>query len=175
MPAPTSYAGPRRNEGKKKTTYSQTPHSNLPTETATVRQLLDRKGADVFSVRREDSMRTAVDLLKEKRIGALLVVSAEGALEGILSERDIVRKLSETPGQVLQQKVEALMTHKVESVSPQDFLLTVIRRMTEGRFRHMPVVQEGALVGVVTIGDVVNFRLQQLEYEAIQLKQIIVG
>ncbi len=176
MPAPTSYAGPRRDEGKKHPkTYSQTATTNQATDFGTVAQLLERKGNNVYSVQPDDIMGKAVDILREKRIGALIVTSARGELKGILSERDIVRKLSETPGQVLKQKVEMLMTRKVQVVSPEDPLVEVLHRMTEGRFRHMPVIEKGKLIGMVTIGDVVNFRLKELEYETIRLKQIIVG
>ncbi|MEM9572926.1 MAG: CBS domain-containing protein [Pseudomonadota bacterium] len=175
MPAPTSYAGPRRDEGKRKTTYSQTVTTNQSNGLGKVAQILEQKGNAIFSVRPDDSMGKAVDILREKRIGALIVTSESGKLEGILSERDIVRKLSETPGRVLEQKVEVLMTRKVKTVTPDETLVSVLKQMTEGRFRHMPVMQNNALVGMITIGDVVNFRLRELEYEAVQLKQIIVG
>lgn len=175
MQAPTSYAGPRRDDGKKKTTYSQTPKSNASKDAGTVAQLLEKKGNAVFSVQPDDMMGKAVDILREKRIGALIVTSSSGDLEGILSERDIVRKLSETPGRVLAQKVEVLMTKNVKTVTPDAPLMSVLQQMTEGRFRHMPVVDNGKLVGMITIGDVVNYRLRELEYETVQLKQIIVG
>lgn len=175
MPAPTSYAGPRRDDGKRKKTYSQTPQTNQSSDTGTVAQLLAQKGNAIYSVQPNDTMSLAVDILREKRIGALIVTSASGQLAGILSERDIVRKLSETPGQVLQQSVETLMTSKVETVSPEETLISVLKRMTDGRFRHMPVLQGTELIGMITIGDVVNFRLRELEYETVQLKQIIVG
>lgn len=175
MPAPTSYAGPRANEGERKKTYSQSTQSNMSIDASTVGHILDRKGSDIFSVKPDDSMRDAVDLLNEKRIGALIVTNENGALEGILSERDIVRKLSEIPGQVLAQNVEALMTRKVHVSSREESLMSVLRRMTEGRFRHMPVMDGDKIIGIVTIGDVVNHRLNELEHEAIQLKQMIVG
>lgn len=182
MRAPTSYAGPRRDDGKTKKTYSQSTAehtqaspSNKSIDFGTVAQLLSHKGNDIFSVKPGDMMGHAVDIMREKRIGALLVTDESGALTGILSERDIVRKLSETPGQVLKQKVEVLMTKKVQTVSPSETLVEVLHRMTTGRFRHMPVLDGGKLVGMVTIGDVVNFRLKELEYETVRLKQMIVG
>ncbi|MEM9014915.1 MAG: CBS domain-containing protein [Pseudomonadota bacterium] len=175
MRAPTSYAGPRQSEKKHDATFSQTEKTNISTKEATVETLLAEKGNDVFSVQPDELMLKAVSLLREKRIGALVVTSPDGALEGILSERDIVRKLAETPGQVLQQKVEMLMTRKVQVCSPKDSLIQVLRRMTENRFRHMPVVSGDKLIGLVTIGDVVHHRLNQLEHESVQLKQMIVG
>ncbi|MEM7491791.1 MAG: CBS domain-containing protein [Pseudomonadota bacterium] len=175
MPVPTNYAGPRENENKKKTTFSQTPVTSQAQSEATVSDILDKKGRTIFSVRSDATMSEAVDLLREKRIGALLVVSDNGELEGILSERDIVRKLSETPGKVLAQTVEALMTKTVQTAAPTEPLTSILKRMTEGRFRHMPVLLNGRLDGMITIGDVVNHRLRDLEYETVKLKQIIVG
>ncbi|MEM8987713.1 MAG: CBS domain-containing protein [Pseudomonadota bacterium] len=175
MPVPTSYAGPRHDDGKRKSTFSQTTDTNVSHEAATVEKLLAHKGRDIFSIRRDDTMRKAVDILREKRIGALLVTTESGELEGILSERDIVRKLSETPGQVLQQKVEVLMTKDVKVGTTDELLVSVLRRMTEGRFRHMPVMSGDKIIGMVTIGDVVHYRLKELENEAVQLKQLIVG
>ncbi|MCH2163890.1 MAG: CBS domain-containing protein [Marinovum sp.] len=172
---PASYQAPKRNATAKTRTMSQSVASNLATETATVQKLLDHKGAAVFAIRPQETLGTAVNHLKEKGIGALMVTDATGALQGILSERDIVRKLAETPGQTLPQKVEDVMTAEVQVCAPSDPLVSVLRRMTVGRFRHMPVVDDGHLIAMVTIGDVVNFRLAELEHEALQLKQMIVG
>lgn len=175
MRAPTNYAGPRRDEKARVVTVSQSERSNVAVTFGTVDKLLAQKGGDIHAVRPDDSLQRAVDLLREKRIGAVLVLSEAGTLEGILSERDIVRKLSDSSGDVLEQKVEALMTRKVQTCSPGDSLMTVLRTMTDGRFRHMPVTENGALVGIITIGDVVHYRLRELELEAVKLKQMIVG
>lgn len=172
---PTSYQAPMRGDKTKKSTFSQSTETNLANETAVVQKLLDGKNRDVFSVSPQQTLGEAVDILKEKRIGALVVTDAGGALVGILSERDIVRKLAETPGQTLPQKVDDVMTKNVQVCAPGDALVSVLRRMIDGRFRHMPVVDNGALCGVITIGDVVHFRLNELEHEALQLKQMIVG
>ncbi|MEM0928899.1 MAG: CBS domain-containing protein [Pseudomonadota bacterium] len=175
MRFPASFQGPRENDSTRKSTVSQSEASNMSTEAGNVGRLLEQKGGNIISVKPDDGLQLVVDLLREKRIGAVVVLSESGDLEGILSERDIVRKLSETPGQVLAQNVSALMTRKVQVCSPSDSLIAVLRLMTEGRFRHMPVMDGGKLVGMVTIGDVVNFRLRELEHEAVQLKQMIVG
>jgi CBS domain-containing protein len=114
-------------------------------------------------------------MLRDKRIGALLVTDANGHVQGILSERDIVRKLAETPGQTLPQKVEENMTRDLKVCALDDTLIDVLRRMRDGGFRHMPVVEDEDLCGILTIGDVVNYRLKELEQEALQLKQLIVG
>ncbi|MEM1380721.1 MAG: CBS domain-containing protein [Pseudomonadota bacterium] len=175
MRAPTSYAGPRRSENEREVTVSQSKKSNTAKGFGTVEHLLAEKGNAIFSVRRDDPMQKAVDLLGEKRIGALLVLSEAGDLEGILSERDIVRKLSETPGKVLEQKVEVLMTRTVKTCTPDEPLMAVLRTMTDGRFRHMPVMRGAQVIGIVTIGDVVHYRLRELEHETVKLKQMIVG
>ncbi|MEM8627244.1 MAG: CBS domain-containing protein [Pseudomonadota bacterium] len=174
MTTPTSYQAPKRSQGKERT-HSQTLSTNTAAETGTVAQLLKGKDGAVIAIGPDDTLSNAVAILKEKRIGALLVTDASGALVGILSERDIVRKLADTPGQTLPQKVSENMTAKVVTCSPTDSLVEVLKRMSAGRFRHMPVVESGAICGMVTIGDVVHFRLAEVEHEALQLKQMIVG
>jgi CBS domain-containing protein len=172
---PSSYQAPNRKSEEKTKTLSQTTSTNTAASSATVQSVLDQKGKDVFSIRPQDTLGQTVNVLKERRIGALLVTDANGTLLGILSERDIVRKLADTPGQTLPQKVEDIMTTQVQTCTPEDTLVDVLRRMSDGRFRHMPVKDDTGLVGMVTIGDVVNFRLTVLEHEALQLKQLIVG
>ncbi|MEM7073960.1 MAG: CBS domain-containing protein [Pseudomonadota bacterium] len=171
---PTSYQPPMRGDAQKKT-VSQSASSNMAGDSGTVKRLLANKDGKVFSIGPEDTLGRAVEELRDRRIGALMVTDAAGDLQGILSERDIVRKLAETPGKTLPQRVAEVMTEKVEVCTPDETLVSVLRRMTAGRFRHMPVVEQDRLVGLVTIGDVVNFRLQELEHEALQLKQLIVG
>lgn len=173
---PISYQAPMRgDQERKERTMSQSVTSNASNDNADVRKLLEGKGGDAYTIRPEDTIASAVGVLKEKRIGALIVVDESGELVGILSERDIVRKLADTPGQTLAQKVKDNMTRNVVTCSPEDPLITVLRRMSEGRFRHMPVFEDGSLCGIVTIGDVVKFRLNELEHEVLQLKQMIVG
>ncbi len=173
---PSSYQAPMRGDAQdKKRTMSQTVETNVARDTATVAKLLEGKGDEVFAIQPDDTLSAAVGLLRDKRIGALVVTDKAGSLQGILSERDIVRKLAETPGQTLPQKVADNMTPKVETCAPGDTLVAVLRRMTEGRFRHMPVLDGDRLCGMVTIGDVVQYRLREVEHEALQLKQMIVG
>lgn len=173
---PSSYQAPMRQDAERKPkTVSQSTKSNLSNDTATVSKLLHGKGGSVFSVKPEDTLLSATKLLREKGIGALVVTGPDGDLQGILSERDIVRKLAETEDVSLQQTVDQNMTRKVETCAPDDTLVSVLRKMTKGRFRHMPVVDDEKLCGVITIGDVVNYRLTELEHEALQLKQMIVG
>jgi CBS domain-containing protein len=172
---PSSYQAPSRKDKIHETTHSQSQKSNTSSEVVTVGKILESKGKDVFALRPQNTLHEAVQMLKEKGIGALLVKDADGKLQGILSERDIVRRLAETPGQTLPQKVEDIMTRKVEVCDPDDPLIAILRKMKEGRFRHMPVLKGETVVGIVTIGDVVNYRLNELEYESLQLKQLIVG
>ena len=172
---PASYRAPIRADKEKNRTSSQTASTNLKQDMGTVARLLAGKGGNVISIRPQDNLSKAVSILREKRIGALVVTDETGALKGILSERDIVRKLAETPGQTLPQSVSENMTANVVTCGPDDTLVDVLKRMTEGRFRHMPVVDSGKLCGMVTIGDVVQYRLAEVELEALQLKQMIVG
>ncbi|MEM6713190.1 MAG: CBS domain-containing protein [Pseudomonadota bacterium] len=171
---PASYQATKRGDDEQKT-YSQSASTNSATETATVANLMNGKKDAVFSIRPQSTLKDAVMELRDKRIGALLVRDANGELIGILSERDIVRKLADTPGETLPKKVEDIMTKSVEVCAPGDTLVSVLRRMTAGHFRHMPVQDGSNLIGMLTIGDVINYRLTELEHEALQLKQLIVG
>lgn len=171
---PASYQAPMRGDTAARS-QSQSTASNLQHGQAQVADLLKFKDTSVFAVAPDDTLARAVEELRDKRIGALVVCAAGGKLAGILSERDIVRKLAETPGQTLPQRVGDVMTQDVQTCSPDEALISVLKRMTEGRFRHMPVLDNGQLAGMVTIGDVVNYRLRELEHEALQLKQLVVG
>ena len=172
---PTSYQAPMAGDKANRRTVSQSLASNAKQDTGRVQNLLDGKGGDVITIAETDTLATAVQVLRDKRIGALIVVNDSGTLAGILSERDIVRKLADTPGQTLPQSVADNMTAKVVTCAPDDSLIVVLRQMSEGRFRHMPVVQGSKLLGMITIGDVISYRLNELEHEALQLKQLIVG
>ncbi|MEM9968542.1 MAG: CBS domain-containing protein [Pseudomonadota bacterium] len=172
---PTSYQAPMRKDKEVTRTHSQNQSSNLQSEIATVAHILAQRDARVIDIKPDDTLGHAVEVLRDERIGALVVTDGTGALYGILSERDIVRKLADTPGRTLPQQVKEVMTDKVETCSPAEALVSTLKRMTAGRFRHMPVVDRKRLVGMITIGDVVNYRLNELEHEALQLKQLIVG
>ena len=173
---PASYQAPMGGDKAKVSSSSQSVSSNVQAETGRIHNVIERKGAkDPITIQETDTLASAVAILRDKRIGALIVVDAEGALAGILSERDIVRKLAETPGQTLPQTVADNMTKKVVTCSPQDTLIDVLKQMSAGRFRHMPVLEGKKIMGMITIGDVVNYRLNELEHETLQLKQLIVG
>ncbi|MEM8699010.1 MAG: CBS domain-containing protein [Pseudomonadota bacterium] len=172
---PESYRPPLRQDKQSDRTYSQSTSSNFSADHATVDKVLGQKGGEVFSISPGETLGRAVEVLRDRRIGALLVTDETGQLAGILSERDIVRKLADTPGQTLPQLVQDVMTKEVVTCTRNETLIAVLKRMTAGRFRHMPVVDGTTLIGMVTIGDVINFRLTELEHEALQLKQLIVG
>ncbi len=172
---PFSYQGKLASEEKKPATYSQSADTNLSNAVSTVDKLLQQKGNIVLSMGQDDTIGHAVQLLKDKGIGALVVASDEGELQGIISERDIVRRLADGSDGILDLPIGEIMTKDVVTCSPDDSMIKVLQIMTEGRFRHIPVVQNGMLVGLVTIGDMVNFRLKELEYESLQMKQMIVG
>ena len=141
-----------------------------------VRQILGMKGGgDVVTIGAGASVSDAVRLLSEKRIGAVLVADDDGAPIGILSERDIVRELGRRDDSCLRDNVGEMMTKSLVSCSPEDSADSVLEKMTEGRFRHIPVMEGGALAGLISIGDVVKARLSELAMEKDALEGMIKG
>ncbi|MCB8948882.1 MAG: CBS domain-containing protein [Ardenticatenaceae bacterium] len=120
-----------------------------------VSTILATKGNKLISVAPNSSVREALSLLAQHNIGALVVLNDTGALTGIFSERDVVRRLLDE-SDLLMQPVENLMTAEVVTCVPQDDLMSVANVMTERRFRHLPVVEEGTLLGIISIGDVLK-------------------
>jgi CBS domain-containing protein len=141
--------------------------------TMTVRAILDTKGHQVESIQPGAKLATAVKLLGEKKIGAVLVLNVAGHIEGILSERDIVRVLSERGAAVLEEPVSNVMTRKVVSCRQSDTVSGLMEMMTLGKFRHMPVVEDSKVVGLISIGDVVKWRVQEYEREQEALREYI--
>jgi CBS domain-containing protein len=138
-----------------------------------ISQLLRHKGHDVATIDSGENVRTALELLAHHGIGAL-VVSADGRrIDGILSERDIARGLHERGADLLGEPVTAVMTADVRTCGPHASVHELARMMTDHRIRHIPVVDDGALVGIVSIGDVVKARLDELESERAQLVDYI--
>jgi CBS domain-containing protein len=138
----------------------------------TVRAILDTKGHHVLSVEPGDKLSAAVKLLSERRIGAVLVMS-QGRMEGILSERDIVRVLGERGAGVMEEPVSSVMTRKVISCREKDTVSEIMEIMTNGKFRHLPVVEDGKVVGLISIGDVVKWRVGEYEREQEALREYI--
>lgn len=139
----------------------------------TVRAILDAKGHHVESIQPGAKLSAAVKLLGEKKIGALLVMNMGGRLEGILSERDIVRELGERGAGVLDEPVSAVMTRKVISCRPTDTVAAIMEMMTNGKFRHLPVIENERVVGLISIGDIVKRRVQDYESEQEALRDYI--
>lgn len=128
----------------------------------------------VITIAPDAAVTEATALLSEKRIGAVIVSGADG-MSGILSERDIVRELGRRGTGCLTDTVSELMTQKVESCTPTDTAVSVLERMTRGRFRHMPVKSDDAIIGVISIGDVVKARIEEVENENSALTELISG
>lgn len=143
-----------------------------------VKQILAMKSGpdEIVTIRPDMTVAEAARLLSERRIGAV-VVSSDGARpEGILSERDIVRELGRSGAEVLDRKASELMTARVMTCTCADHVRDVLQRMTEGRFRHLPVVDDdGRMVGVVSIGDAVAARLKQLAADREALQGMVMG
>ena len=138
-----------------------------------VESILAIKGREVVSVKPGESVAAAAETLHRRRIGAALVLDDDGAVAGVISERDIVRGLATRGGVVLGMKVSELMTTDVETCDPGDAVDRIMAVMTERRVRHLPVMRNGHLVGVVSIGDVVKHRLAEIESEAQSLREYI--
>jgi CBS domain-containing protein len=138
----------------------------------TIAAILERKGAEVVSVEASTPVREAVALLSDRRIGALPVVDG-GRVSGIMSERDVIRCLAREGAAVLDAPVERAMTAPVVTVDTQTSVLAALSQMTQRRIRHLPVVEGGNLVGIVSIGDLVAYRLARIEQEAEAMRAYI--
>ncbi|MFC3674270.1 CBS domain-containing protein [Ferrovibrio xuzhouensis] len=134
--------------------------------------LKDKRGG-VISVRPGDSIEAVCQLLADKGIGAVLVMRPEGGIAGILSERDVVRGLAMIGADLLQQGADTIMTKNVMVCSSQDTIEDIMHLMTKRRIRHLPVVDDGHLTGMISIGDVVKRRIADTELEAEALRQYI--
>jgi CBS domain-containing protein len=137
-----------------------------------IADILRRKGSSVITIGPDAMVSELVASLEEHKIGALVVVE-DGQTAGIVSERDVVRGLHRLGGSVLEQPVSQLMTTTVISCGPDDSIDDIGAAMTERRIRHMPVLSDGELAGIVTIGDVVAARIRDLEQTRVQLESYI--
>jgi len=139
-----------------------------------VENILMQKGTDVTTIAPEVSIKSAADWLRAKNIGAL-VVTRDDAVLGIISERDIVRAFSQYGEPVGSMPVKDIMTHGLITVAPGDDLNRVMRLMTRHRVRHLPVLRNGKLAGIISIGDVVKRRLDDLELETNVLRDVYIA
>lgn len=138
-----------------------------------VSDILGQKGDRVISVSADDSLTSAIATLSTRRIGAVLVLDAAGKVLGILSERDVLHAVARRAADALGLSVADVMTTPVITCDPDDTVEHVMELMTNNRFRHLPVVRRGALLGVVSIGDVVKCRIDETRQEAEVLRQYI--
>jgi CBS domain-containing protein len=139
----------------------------------TVKAILAAKGGDVVTIDPSMNLAASARVLAERRIGALVVTGADRRVVGILSERDIVQALAAHGAAALDLPLSAVMTRRVMTCTPSDTISSLMERMTEGKFRHLPVLEQGKLAGIVSIGDVVKRRLQEMEREQSALRDYI--
>ncbi|MBL8581894.1 MAG: CBS domain-containing protein [Rhizobiaceae bacterium] len=139
----------------------------------TVKAILDAKGRDVLTLGPNEKLSEAVRILAEHKIGALVVTNGDRKIVGILSERDIVRAVARGGHDALDEAVRAVMTPKVKICNEMHTVNQVMEIMTAGRFRHLPVERDGMLDGIISIGDVVKARIEEVEREAEEIKQYI--
>ena len=140
----------------------------------TVSHILQSKGSDVISAAPDASLLEVAATLAENRIGAVLVMQSDGTVAGIISERDVVRALAQR-GELGQTKVSEFMTRELITCRPDATIDQIMSLMTEGRVRHLPVMEDGELRGMISIGDVVKRRIAEVEFEAEEMKRYIAG
>ena len=138
-----------------------------------VKNILADKGGNVVTIEPTADLAAAAKLLAERRIGSVLILGADQRIVGILSERDIVRAVAEHGRTALNKPVSQLMTRDVKTCSEDDTIRDLMGRMTAGKFRHMPVVQQGKLIGIVSIGDVVKSLVEEIDHEAEAMRDYI--
>jgi len=141
-----------------------------------VKQILAQKGStQVETISPRETISAAAQVLSRKRIGALIVSETGSDVAGIVSERDVVRELGATGADCLSKPISSIMTAKVIGCSPSDKAVKILETMTNGRFRHMPVMVDGQLAGVISIGDVVKARISEIEMENTAMADMIRG
>ena len=140
-----------------------------------VADLLNAKGAEVIATGPAETVEATARLLNVRRIGAVLVRDAKDNVIGVISERDIIRGIAVNGARALDMEVRDLMTREVVSCKPTDTISEVMRVMTTRRFRHLPVMEDGALKGMISIGDVVKYRLEETEMEARVLRDYVIA
>lgn len=139
----------------------------------TVKAILERKGHDVFTIGPNEKLSEAIRMLADHRVGALVITNGDNKIVGILSERDIVRLVAKEGAAALDMPVRSGMTAKVKICTLQHTVNEVMEIMTHGRFRHLPIERDGRLDGIISIGDVVKRRIEDVEREAEEIKAYI--
>ncbi|MDP6567806.1 MAG: CBS domain-containing protein [Alphaproteobacteria bacterium] len=138
-----------------------------------VQRILDDKGGEVIAVAPDTTVASVAKTLDENRIGAILVRDQDGFIKGVVSERDIVRALARSGDGCLTMSVSELMTRDVVFCDPGDSIDEVMAVMTDRRIRHLPVMQDNHLIGIISIGDVVKHRIEAIEKEAAAMRDYI--
>ena len=138
-----------------------------------VAAILKAKGREVETAPLTATLMQIADVLSKRRIGAIVVVDADRKVQGIVSERDIIRVLAKSGPDALSSPVTSIMTRNVISCGEADTLAQLMSAMTAGRFRHLPVTKDGNLAGIVSIGDVVKYHLAEVEMEATAMREYI--
>jgi len=141
----------------------------------TVATILKEKGTEVVTAPAGTTVAEVAGLLNEHRIGAVVITGPDGSIEGIVSERDIVSGVARSGPQALGRPAGEVMTRTVHTCDPADSIYAIMNVMTEHRIRHLPVVVDGTLQGIVSIGDVVKQRIAEVEFEASEMKRYIGG
>lgn len=141
----------------------------------TVAHILQSKGSDVISVSPKAAIMEVADVLAKNKIGAVLVMEAGGKVAGIISERDVVRALAQKGDKLASSKVSDFMTRELITCQPDATIDQIMSLMTEGRVRHLPVLDDGKLCGMISIGDIVKRRIAEVEFEAEEMKRYIAG
>ena len=144
----------------------------------TVKAILSRKGNDVVTIKPTATLGDAVKILDMRRIGAVVITGTDRQILGILSERDVVRTLAYNARvaggcQLCDEPVEKVMTREVATCKQSDTVYELMERMTTGKFRHVPVIEDGKLAGIVSIGDVVKHRVAEMASESNALREYI--
>ena len=140
-----------------------------------VKNMLDAKGRDVVTVGPDKTLLEVAGILNDKKIGAVVVIGMEGRIAGIFTERDLVRAVAGKGAAVLDQPVKSAMTTSVQRCKDETTVDELMGMMSSGRFRHVPVEQDGKRAGIISIGDVVKSRIREIELEAEQIKAYIAG
>ena len=139
----------------------------------TVQTILSRKGRNVVTIEPSATLQAAIATLAEHRIGAVVVLGADRRVIGLLSERDVVRAFAEFGADALTKRLAQVMTREVAICGEAESALSIMERMTTGKFRHIPVIERDQLVGIVSIGDIVKHRLCEMEQESTALREYI--
>ena len=139
----------------------------------TVSTILANKGREVVTIEPNAKLVEVVHVLAGRRIGAAVILGADRRIAGIISERDVVRALAERGVAALEEPVSHTMTRKVETCGENETVANIMERMSAGKFRHMPVVAQGRLAGIVSIGDIVKHRLGEMEKEHVAMRDYI--